>query len=236
MEQQLQEKRLSETLAEIMRMKSLDIEKLSLLTGVSERYIKFFLEEKFGKLPAAPYVRGYLTRIAQALNLDAEKIWQEYLKDNEVLKRAGKEDRMPENRFVPQVPFSKTLAVIGAIFLIAILAVIRTLYINNPKLEFHNLKDDITIVKEAKLVIKGKIDPNYKLTLNNGEIFLNKDGSFEKEIFLEAGFNAFTFKAKKVLGRERVITKQIFYQEPEPQPFFETKPLFETKPPEPQPL
>lgn len=223
MDQQFQEKRLSGTFTEIMRVKNLDVEKLSQLTGVSERYIKFFLEEKFKELPAAPYIRGYLTRIAQTLNLDAEKVWQEYLENNEKVKRAGKEDRMPENRFIIKTPPSKTIIFLGAIFFFALIAFLRTLYLNSSKLEFQNLKDDITIVKTSAFTIKGKIDPSYKLTLNNGEIFLDKNGSFEKEVFLETGFNTFYFKAKKVLGKENVIKKQVFYQE-------EAKEIFEPNP------
>ena len=228
MEQQFQEKRLSETFAEIMRMKSLDVERLSQLTGVSERYIKFFLEEKFKELPAVPYVRGYLSRIAQTLGLDPEKVWHKYLENNEKVKRAGKEDKMPENRFIVKTPLSKAAVFLGAVFLFALIAFLRTLYLNIPKLEFQNLKDDITIVKTNVFTIKGKIDPSHKLTLNNGEIFLDKNGSFEKEVFLEPGFNTFYFKAKKVLGKENTIKKQIFYQE-------EVKEIF-TPNPEPKVL
>lgn len=211
----MDDQRLSQTISDLMRAKSLDIEKLAQMTGVSDRYLQFLLEEKFNKLPAAPYVRGYLMRISQVLGLDSEKVWQEYLRDNESLNRAGKEDRMPENRFVSKSPISKTTIALVALGLIAALAIVRAVYINNPKVEFQNLKDDITIVKESNFTIKGKLDPAYKLTLNNEEIILGGDGAFEKEVILEPNFNNFTFKAKKLLGKEHQISKQIFYQEPQ---------------------
>lgn len=210
------DRRLSETIQEVMHAKGFDVAKLAQMTGVSDRYIEFLIEEKFSKLPAAPYVRGYISRISQVLGLNPETTWQEYLTNNASLRKAGESDRMPKNRFTSKNPVSKVLLVVCGIGIIISLAVLRTLYVNNPKVEFQNLKEDITIVKEPKFTIKGKIDPTYKLTLNNGEIFLDKEGAFEKEVVLEPGFNTFTFNAKKILGREFQIKKQIFYQEPEP--------------------
>lgn len=209
------DKSLSQNINELMRSRGFDISKLAEATGVSDRYIAFFLEGKYSKLPAAPYARGYLYRIAAVLETNPENLYETYLAENAGPRRAGKEDKMPENRFLTKNQISKTILIFLALVAIAVLGILRSVYLRSPKVEFLNLKEDITISKEAKFIVKGVADPSYKLTLNNVEIILDKNGAFEKEILLESGFNTFTFKTKKVLGREHKIVKQIFYEEPE---------------------
>ena len=45
------------------------------------------------------------------------------------------------------------------------------------------------------------------------ELFVNEKGEFKKEVFLEPGFNSLVFKAKKVLGKEHTLPKQVFYEQ-----------------------
>lgn len=209
-----QEKKFSVIIFEAMRSRGLDMDKLSQITGVSDRYIKFIIEEKFDKLPSAPYAHGYIIRIANALNLDSDKLWQEYAKDNENIKRSGKEDKMPENRFITQIKAPKILLIILPLLILAIFGITRTLYyVDNPDLEFQNLNNDVTMSTSSSFFIKGKINKDYKLTLNNSEVLLERDGTFKKEVSLESGFNTFIFKAKKILGKEHSVSKQIFYQQ-----------------------
>ena len=50
------------------------------LTKVSIRYLQFVEEENFKKLPARPYIRGFLMLYAKALGCDAERLAGDYLK------------------------------------------------------------------------------------------------------------------------------------------------------------
>ena len=49
-------------------------------TKVSIRYLQFVEEENFKKLPARPYIRGFLMLYAKALGCDAERLAGDYLK------------------------------------------------------------------------------------------------------------------------------------------------------------
>ncbi len=92
-------KNLANLILEALKLKGLNLDKLSQLTGVSERSLALILEERFEKLPSAPYIHGYLLKIAEVLNLDGQKLWQEYLKNNAEIRRSGQEDTLPLNRF-----------------------------------------------------------------------------------------------------------------------------------------
>lgn len=208
-------KNLSSIILETLRLKGLTVEKLSQISGVSERFLSSLIEGNIEKLPPRPYAHGYLIRIAEALNLDGEKLWSEYLKNNEAIRRSGKNDQLPKNRFAIPALNKKIIALILAAIILISYALIRLpTLLGNPKLTIQNLTEERTIAKSSPFTIKGKINPKDQLAIN-GEIVYSKDGDFEKIQELQPGFNTITFKVKKFLGKERTVTKQIFYEPPE---------------------
>ena len=200
-------------LIDALRAKNLNVEKLSELTGISERFINLLIEEKFNLLPSAPYVRGYLMKISETLNLDGEKIWQEFLKDNEAVRRSGQRDELPRNRFAIKGLNKKTLLIIivGAVIIIIYLLLRIPELLSGSQLTLLNINEN-TVVHEPNFSILGKMNPEDELTINGEVIYPQKDGSFEKTITLEPNVNTVTFKVKRFLGKEYVITKQIIYQ------------------------
>ncbi|KKU91622.1 MAG: putative transcription regulation protein [Candidatus Jorgensenbacteria bacterium GW2011_GWA1_48_11] len=205
-----EQKNLSSLIAEALRIKGMSPEKLAQLTGISERPILMLIEEKFDKLPPAPYVRGYLIKIADVLGLDGKKLWAEYLKDNEAIRRSGKEDVLPPNRFAPP-RWNKKFFWLGLVALLLVFyGAFRIISFNSQP--FLSITDLPTSVNIPSFTISGKMDPQAQLTLNNEQVYPDKDGNFQKEITLETGGNALIFIIKKPLGEPHTVTKQIFYQ------------------------
>lgn len=206
-------KSLSNTIVAALRARNLTVGKLAEATGVSERFLDSIVEERFDNLPPFPYVRGYLRKVGDALGLDGEELIREYLEGNEAVKRSGKNDRLPENRF--EVPKLKNkIIVTGVVVLFVLLyAVFRTpLFGDVSGLTLRNLDDEITYSTTSEFTVSGKIGSAYKLTLNGEKIYPDEKGNFSKEIKLNEGFNTLVFEAKKFLGKESTVTKQIFYQ------------------------
>jgi len=52
-------------------------------------------------------------------------------------------------------------------------------------------------------------------------INMDENNNFSKSVLLQGGINSFEIKAKKFLGRETSVTRQIIYQEPEVSPIKE---------------
>ncbi len=208
-------KNLSSVILDSLRVKGLSIERLSQLSGVSERFLNLLIEGKYEKLPSRPYAHGYLVKISEVLNIDGEKLWQEFLKNEESIKRSGKNDQLPQNRFAVSKFNKKTIIVFAVILLMIVYALVKVpSFLSKPQLILQNLKENEIIVQNPSYAIRGKINPSDKLTLNNEQIYPNKEGGFEKSIELQPGFNTLTFKIKRFLGNEYVTTKQIFYQAP----------------------
>ncbi len=210
-----QEKRnLSEIIFETIKIKGLTVEKLAQLTNVSERFLVSLIDGKIEKLPARPYIHGYLIKIAEVLGLDGEKLWREFLKDNEAVRKSGKNDQLPKNRFaIPKIFNKKNILILLIIigFLIYLTINVSSLF-KKPSFDFTNLKESTTVTSERIFKITGETDQKNQLFLNNERINLDKNGKFEKALELQPGFNTLNFRIKKFLGKEYTITKQIFYQ------------------------
>lgn len=205
-----EQKNLSSLIVEALRIKGISVEKLAQITGISERPIMMLIEEKLDKLPSAPYVHGYLMKIAEVLGLDGKKLWQEYLKDNAALRRSGKEDILPPNRFaLPH--WNKKFIWAGAIVAILIVyGAIKIISFNGqPNLSINAIPATVT---QSNLTVTGQIDPQAQLTLDKEQIYPNKDGYFDKIISLSPGLNSLEFDIKKPLGKSFTIIKQVLYE------------------------
>ncbi len=208
-----QEKNFANILIEAINMKSTSVEKLSQATGVPENVISLFINEKFDKLPAAPYVHGYLLKISGVLGLDGEKVWKEYLSTRDEIRKSGAEDILPPNRFaIPKVN-KKIAGVIIGIVLILIYAAFRLpSIVGTPLISFTNLPSDITVTKDQNFTIQGTLKNGDTLSMNGEGLTVDKNGAFEKAIVLNPGFNTFKFEATKILGKTFSATKQVYFQ------------------------
>lgn len=207
-----EERTLSGTLVGALRARGITAGKLSELTGVSERFLESLIEDKFESLPSLPYTRGYLMKIADVLGLDGEELFNEFLRDNAAVKRSGRDDRLPPNRF-EKPRFTGKLIVLAFVILGVLLYVFLkvSFFAGRNGLLLRNLSDEITYSNEPVFAISGRIGDSYELTLNGEKIYADGNGDFTAQVELKEGFNTLIFAAKKFLGGEKTVTKQIFY-------------------------
>ena len=213
MEEFLETRTMASMIQDAMKAKNITTEKLSQLTGISERFLEALTKEGSEKLPAAPYVRGYLAKIASVLNLDGDALWSEYsrqyVRPKAVRKISVNES---ERRFEMLEKFvsPRSLVIIGAILGIGLIIWLRgSAFIGRPTLSLEQF-DDNAPTATSTFVIKGKIDPKNQLTINDEVVFPDDTGTFEKNFVLTPGFNTFHFKVKGILGKELDITKQVY--------------------------
>lgn len=204
-------KNIAEILLEVMRKKGITPEKLSELSGIHINIINNLLKEKFESLPPAPYLHGYLIKICTILELNGERVWHEFLKNEERIKRAGKEDVLPTSKLISK---RSRILFVASIFVVIILFFGLISYIlSKPNLKV-NLSPDLITTSTEKIIITGVLKNGDKLLLNGQVINLNENGEFKEEIILKPGFNTFIFEASKILGKTVKITKQVYYEKP----------------------
>lgn len=208
----MEQKTLKEILLERIDAKGLNFEKILILTGVPKHYLDSIFSGEWHKLPAAPYTRGYFKKLEAALECQPEELWNIYKEEAEV-QSSGATDKLPENRFA--IKKSKNLwiwpAVVGgvvAIYFVVNLAGI----IGIPKLDVVSPLSATIIAQLPSYEFRGAIDPRDKIFINNEELFADKNGQFQESYNLQPGLNTFEILAKRFLGRETKVVKQIIYQ------------------------
>lgn len=207
------DRRLSETLVEAMKVKGLTVPKLAETTGVAERIIELLLAEHYDALPAAPYVRGYLLKLAEALGLEGEVLWDAYGKFHAEIRRAGQKDTLPSNRFaLPRIPRK---FILGSVLVLLIAGFIASRFIfggQNFTLAV-NIPDNL-VVATSTYILEGSVRRGDQLTVNGVTLTLDLDGAFTREWKLAPGFNTLRFMVTRPLEGGREFVKQIFYEEP----------------------
>ena len=211
-----EQKPINETLKEAVEIKGLSIARLQQLTDIPERYLETIFKGELKKMPAAPYIRGYLYKLSEILGLNGEELWQRYKREAEIFS-SGAQDRLPENRFAIKTISKKWIVggIIGVIILIY-LGINAGRLLGKPELTINLPISDTTLTNLPNATISGKINPNDILKINSQEIIANKEGEFEKKYNLQLGINNFEISVKKFLGRETKVVKQIIYQPTQP--------------------
>jgi len=205
-------KNLKDILSEHLELKGLNFLRLQQLTGIPERYLEALLKGNFEKMPAAPYTRGYLMKIAEIFNLNGEELWQQYKRETEI-KSSGLSDRLPENRFAIQ-SIKKEWLVMGIVIigLIIYLSFNLPRIFGKPSLTILIPRAEISFSNQPTITVIGKISPSDVLKINKQNIPVDKTGRFEKTYNLLPGLNIFEFTAKRLLGKEIKIARQVIYQ------------------------
>ncbi len=208
---------LGEILNRAAELRGLDLKKLSESTDIPIHYLAALSNGDFEKLPAAPYIRGYLVKIAETLRIDTDLLLKTYKQEISLrsLRTSGPEDKLPVNRFTFKTSHrKKSLLAIGlvAILIIAFLIWRADDFLGTPRIEIINPAADNLVVNTPSVKLLGKVNPNDKLTIYGEEISVGKDSRFEKEFSLQPGLNRIEFKAKRFLGGEVTVVRQVIYQ------------------------
>ncbi|MFA6494828.1 MAG: helix-turn-helix domain-containing protein [Candidatus Paceibacterota bacterium] len=204
------QKTLRETLKDALRSKGISAHKLAELTDITPHYIQALIETDADNLPPAPYVRGYLGKIAEVLDADPEALWHQY-KHDERLDRSGEKDLLPSNRFAHTAPNKKAIGItiIALIVLVYLVPKIAS-FLGRPSVIITNPTADDQIVYASDFFIRGQIDnPQDKVLINAEEVVVNPDGTFEKKVSLQDGSNTYTIVTHRFLGRDTTIVRTI---------------------------
>ncbi len=202
-------------LGDTLRVKGIGIEKLALLTGISERFLGLLAEGKYDKLPASPYTRGYLLKISEVLGIDGADLWKLFVAENEKTRKSMRKETVPANRFEGRRLGFRTLLLLLLGVLIVVFVGIRLISIlGAPRLDLPGLGNRTVVETTSTLLIQGTVDPSAQLTVNGTAVYPQSNGGFQTELTLHPGSNTIEFRVKRFLGQEYTTTREVFYQAP----------------------
>lgn len=203
-------KEFSNFLNDRMRERGLNIKRLSELSGISIKNLELIFSGNSERLPSAPYLKGYIFKLGEILDFDPDEVWDRMKKS-----AGGKNeevDELPKNRFSRE-SYLKYMVAGTIIFLLVVYGFSRFYKISGtPFLDISYPRDNMAVVSENPISISGRASNTDELKMNGESVQIQQDGQWKKEVFLQAGINTIEITAKKFLGREIKITRQIIYQ------------------------
>ncbi len=201
-----------------LRERGYTLEKLAKVTGIAIKHLENLSAGNMDALPAMPYLRGYLVKIAAVLDFDPEVWWAEF-KHERIVKTSGAEDRLPRNRFAREAKNAGRWIIGGiALLLLAYFGLRYTKILGKPTIHVQNPSESVTVVQSDRLLFQGTVENADQLSVKGAEVPIGDGGVWEQNIILNPGLNSIEIRAKKILGRETVITRSVVYQPANVQP------------------
>ncbi|PIR05210.1 MAG: hypothetical protein COV57_00245 [Candidatus Liptonbacteria bacterium CG11_big_fil_rev_8_21_14_0_20_35_14] len=208
------DKQFKDIIIEAIEQNGTNLGKLAESSRIPQRYLELIIRGENSYLPAAPYIHGYIIRLAHNLELDGELLWELYKKENSI-KISGGHDKLPSNRFSIQNNSNTKMFVIGGIALLALIYIVFKFndLFSSPSLTILDPNQESVTTSSKIYTIIGSTKNEIKITINEELIDLDENNGFQKEVLLEPGLNTFKIKASKFLGGTSEIIRQIIFEE-----------------------
>jgi hypothetical protein len=228
-----------------LKEKGLTLKQLSAATGIAMKHLESFGHGRFENLPSAPYVHGYFIKLAEIMDFDPEEWWGR-IKEEDTVHRAGSGDRMPGNRFTRGRGRALLWSGTALALVILYFAARLTTILGEPQIFLTAPGPEVTNVTASTIVFEGSIRNGDSLTIGGDSVPLGPEGEFSTEVRLRPGRNVIQVRARKTLGREATLTRDINYDATQvilPAPGAEPLPtstptstvILPAPPPEPEP-
>jgi transcriptional regulator with XRE-family HTH domain len=210
-------KTVGDKLREMRKLENFTLAELAEKTKIHKKYLQAFEENDYQTLPEPIYTRNFLKTYVRALGGDVDYILQQYEEECstcDYLKHA----RLPRKKTKP-IQF----LIANKYLRFAILGVFALLIVSYLGVQVHHIitppdilvlsPPDGMVTEQAILTVNGKVDDGVIIKVNNEEVLLSKDGTFETEIALEKGLNVITVEGQKRYSRttktyRRVVLEQ----------------------------
>ena len=187
------------------------IAELSGRTKIQERFIGALENSDLAKLPAMPFVNGFLRTISLELDLKPEGIVAVFRRD------FGEGDR---GKVIPNVSPEKdkgfrwapsTSVLVGVLALVSVFGFYLIVQLKGllgvPGLEIFQPQDQAIVSLE--IAVEGRTDPGASVSINGQKIKKNRNGTFSQIIGLSEGVQTITIGATGQNGKTTEVVRTV---------------------------
>ena len=175
--------------------------------SVSKRHLEILEKNNFSALPPEIYVKGFIRRYCELLGLDPIKAVYLFEKNKSAIQKDS-----PIRSGIVYSWFDKIVSYRNLVILIVVLLaasslvyLFKVIYPMYAKPAF-NLTYPVGCpfqTAEEKAEIKGSVQSESKIWINEEEVLADKNGIFSCPLFLKQGENIIRFKVVNKFGKER---------------------------------
>lgn len=196
-------RKISEYLRETRESKVYSIDQVEKATKIKKEYLRLLEAGEFRKLPSESYALGFVKSYASFLGLDSEKAAAMFRRENEsekihFLPTYKKKEHLIQKRlrYAPQIG----IGILAAVVVLIYLGFQYSSFFFGPKLEVIQPKNG-EAVKSNKVVVKGTTNPYATVTVEDEEVRVELDGTFEKDVFVFTGKKEIVIISKNRFGK-----------------------------------
>jgi cytoskeletal protein RodZ len=202
-------KTIGEYLKEARVKKRFSQEKIAKETKIKEDFISSIEKEDWESLPEFPVVVGFVKGIAKFLKVDERQAVALLRRDYppKVLPVNPKPDVSRTFTWTPRLTFILGITIV-ALVILGYLGFQYSNFVRPPKL-FVERPLEGEVVKEEKLTVFGRTDPDVTVKVNNQPVLVEDDGTFETEIEIFEGTEEIVIKAVSRSGKETTVQRKI---------------------------
>lgn len=193
------------------------LEEIEKVTKIRIELLQALEDDDYKKLPPATFVQGFIKNYGRFLGLDTNKLlavfrreFSEHRNPPRIMSSFSKPLSSSKFNLTPSKLVSLVVASLVLIFFSYLWFEYRFLVLA-PPLDITSPKDQET-TKLENVEVKGKTDPEGKLSINNQDVTVGKDGNFEQEIKLVVGVNRIIIVSSSKFGRSTKVEKTIFLE------------------------
>lgn len=188
------------------------LEQVEKATKIRVKFLKALENDEFKKMPALPYVQGFLKNYSTFLGLKSVIVLAMFRRQF-IHSEKQKVENIEESLTNTQWQITPNKVVMTAvIFSVAVLfayfyAQYQALHAP-PPLSLEQPKTD-TITKETAFSVFGNTDTDATITINNEPVLVKEGGRFYKDVALTVGENTLMVEATSRIGEKTTLTRRI---------------------------
>lgn len=193
-----------------LKRKGITLQKLADVSGIAIKHLEHMAGGNLEKMPPAPYLRSYLAVIGEVLDFDGQALWDR-IRVDELAVDETQNDRFPQR--LSNFSSKKKLLWLGVVALIIGIYLLFRLpeIVGQPSLDIGFPSEPVSTVSVTPVTIIGSIKNGDEFSVNGERVPLEQNGVWQKSIDLQEGMNTIELKAKKFLGREIRVLRQVIY-------------------------
>lgn len=194
--------------------KKISLETVEEATKIRKKFLVAMEDDEYQKLPSAAYAKGFIKNYSIFLQLAPEKMLAFYRRQT---KEIAKSSLLPKGVSDPlNAPLLRITPTRFIVFVVVCLTGIFLLYFGlqyqklqmPPNLEIDSPKEDQQ-VKERRVDVLGKTDPDATVAINGITILVRSDGQFFDQVAITAGDNTISVTATSRYGKSQTQTRKI---------------------------
>ncbi len=204
---------LGERLARLRQEERYTLEQMASQLNIQPSYLEALEAGQYQKLPGEVYIKSFLKRYAEYLQVNSEMVLRIYEKEKQIIDKTQPVDnsvKLPESIITPKKIRYGIIGLVVVAILIYLSWQIQMIFVP-PGLFLDSPEDNLT-TSQSTVIVAGSTDKEANLEINGQAVLVDSDGRFSKIVDLQEGVNIIRISVAKERSQKTVIERKILYK------------------------